>query len=121
MPAFLSGAAQWVFNLIINNGDKFVKIAFVASLLSAFLLMYRLIGGFLDVGYNKVTDAISGFASQSIPEGMQCVLHNLGIDAFLTSALAIFVSSSVFWGSSVLLIFMYRGALKVLKIKSLRS
>jgi len=117
MSGLASNALQWVFGTLIKNRDIFVRIGLAVSIIGVFLSLAKLVSSFIGRGYSEITSGVNSLAGQSLPDGLGCVMSNLGIDQFLTSAFAIFFSASSFWAFSVLSIMSYRGVIKMYKIK----
>jgi len=80
-----------------------VFVTFIGTLVTATVVFW----GFFNTIYTEIQTGIDGLG---VTYGglFGCVVDILGIDDFLTSALAIFVSASVFWGTSVAYIFAFR-------------
>ena len=89
----LVGGAVFKFGKFLFKGA--VLIAFLGALVTATVVFWD----FYHTIYAKIQGGIDGIGT-SYGGLLGCVIHSLGIDTFMTSALAIFTSASVFWGVS---------------------
>lgn len=103
MPVFsLSDLAKVVLKLLLFAAF----IAFIVTLGSWLV-------GFFSSVYNYIVTAVSGFASQNVPDLLGGLLSVLGLDTFLTSVFAILFSAGAFWLTSVSFVVAYKYGLKL--------
>jgi len=91
------------------------KFAFYSSFVLALAQFFIWFVGFVTRTYNYITEASNSAVSQHVPSLLGCLMHVLGIDAWITSAFAIFYSASMFWIVAVSYILTYKLGEKVYK------
>jgi len=103
----LAGLGSIVGGAIFKFGKEAFKwgvfITFIGVLVTTTIVFW----GFFSTIYNKVQGGIDGLGT-SYGGLLGCVINSLGIDIFMTSALAIFTTASIFWGTSVAYIVAFK-------------
>jgi hypothetical protein len=103
----LAGLSNLVGGAIFKYGKDVFKWTlfgtFIAFMLTATYHFY----GFFTYLYTEIQGGIDGLG---VTYGglIGCIMTSLGLDSFMTSALAIVVTGSVFWGTSVAYILSYK-------------
>lgn len=77
--------------------------SFIAAITSASLFFF----GLFSSVYEKIQGSIDGLGT-TYGGLLGCVVNSLGLDSLMTSALAIFVSASLFWGLSSVYILAFK-------------
>ncbi len=98
MP-FLSGLGVLVGAAVFKFGKGLFKFAVFASFIGLLVMATVVFWDFYHTVYAKIQGSIDGLG-HSYGGLLGCIINALGIDTFMTSALAIFTSASVFWGVS---------------------
>jgi hypothetical protein len=106
MP-LLAGLARLVGRAVFKYGKSLLKWAVFASFIAVLVAATVVFWGFYSKIYDKIQSSIDGIGV-SYGGLLGCIINSLGIDDFMTSMLAIFVTASIFWGTSVAYIVTFK-------------
>lgn len=89
------------------------KVGLYITFMVAFLAFTSWLISFLNNLYDVIQGAVGSLSSATQSEGTGsgltgCILHALGIDAFLTSFISIFFSAASFWGVAIAYIHSFK-------------